>query len=63
MDRDLITRLVVSAAFIVAFLVASMAGFHVNIVGPLAVVGIAVAMFWPRHADEEPDAPAGGEDY
>lgn len=61
MDRDLVTRIVLAAAFIVAFLVASQAGFYVNVVGPVAVLGIAAVMFWPRHDDEGDEADEATE--
>jgi len=55
MDRDLITRFALCAAIVGAFLVASITHFHVNVAGPLAVFGVAVVMFWPRHTDDDPE--------
>lgn len=62
MDQGLVIRFVVCVAIIVAFLAASVTQFHVNIVGPVAVGGIALVMFWPRPTDTsgneaEADAP------
>ena len=59
MDRDLVIRFVVCVAIIVAFLASSLTQFHVNIVGPVAVGGIALVMFWPRptNSDAEADMP------
>ncbi|MDY5784623.1 MULTISPECIES: hypothetical protein [unclassified Corynebacterium] len=51
MDRDLIARIVITSLLVAAFLVASMTGFHVTIVGPAVVIAIAVVMFWPRRAE------------
>ncbi|WP_158268479.1 hypothetical protein [Corynebacterium liangguodongii] len=48
MDRDLLARIIVCCLLVAAFLTASSTGRFVGIVGPLSVVGVAVAMFWPR---------------
>ncbi|WP_291314247.1 hypothetical protein [Corynebacterium sp. UBA2622] len=59
MDRDLITRFVLCSALLAVFLVASFTHFHVNVVGPVAVIGVAVVMFWPRHADDAVEEQVG----
>ncbi len=52
LDRDLTTRIVISSLLLIGFTFASAIDFHVGIIGPLAVIGVVVTMFWPRHVDD-----------
>ncbi|UIZ91590.1 hypothetical protein JZY91_07490 [Corynebacterium sp. CNCTC7651] len=56
MDKDLVTRVVLVVLIVAAYLVASRAEFYTTIIAPLAVVLVAVVMFWPRR-----DAADGSE--
>lgn len=58
MDRDLVTRIVAVVVIVGAYLVASRFDFHNTIVAPLAVVAVAVVMFWPRRGDRAPSTRA-----
>ncbi|MCP1386734.1 hypothetical protein M5J20_00765 [Corynebacterium sp. TA-R-1] len=48
MDKDLIIRVVLVVAIVAGYLVASRAEFYNSVIAPLAVVAVAVVMFWPR---------------
>lgn len=58
MDKDLITRIVAVVVIVAAYLVASRLDFHNGIVAPLAVVAVAVVMFWPRRGEQAPSTRA-----
>ncbi|QPK82697.1 hypothetical protein G7Y29_07380 [Corynebacterium qintianiae] len=58
MDRDLLTRVALCCVLVAAVLIASQTGRFMNVVAPLAVVGVAVVMFWPRHRGGHDAAPA-----
>lgn len=58
MDKDLITRIVAVVLIVAAYLVASRFDFHNTVVAPLAVVAVALVMFWPRRGDKAPSTRA-----
>lgn len=58
MDRDLVTRIAAVVVIVAAYLVASRLEFHETIVAPLAVVAVAVVMFWPRRGEQHPSTRA-----
>ncbi|MGV0375633.1 hypothetical protein ACUY2P_08650 [Corynebacterium hadale] len=58
MDKDLLTRIVLVVVTVALYIVASQTGFHTTIAAPIAVVIVAVVMFWPRsHARREERLP------
>lgn len=58
MDKDLLTRIVAVVLIVAAYLVASGLNFHSTIVAPLAVVAVALVMFWPRRGEKAPSTRA-----
>ncbi|MEH0147629.1 hypothetical protein V6D40_08150 [Corynebacterium sp. Q4381] len=58
MDRDLVTRIAAVVVIVAAYLVASRLEFHNEIAAPLAVVAVAVVMFWPRRGEHTPSTRA-----
>lgn len=54
MEKSLATRLVLVCVVVAAVLVATQMGWYPKLVGPIAVIAVALIMFWPR--------PKGGAD-
>ena len=48
MDKDLLVRIALVVLVVGAYLIADRVGFHSAVVAPVAVVLVAVVMFWPR---------------
>lgn len=55
MDRDLLIRMALCCVLVAAVLVTTQTRHFNGIVAPLAVIGVAVVMFWPRRGRR--DAP------
>lgn len=51
MDKDLLTRVGLVVATVALYLIASRVEFYPSVVAPIAVVIVAVVMFWPRRGD------------
>lgn len=63
MDKSLVTRIVLVCVVVGLYLVASRAGWYPRLVGPVAVLSVALIMFWPKRGDggEGGDAPSRSE--
>ena len=48
MNKPLMIRFGLVAVIVALYLVASQAGWHPKLAGPLAVLAVAAVMFWPR---------------
>ena len=53
MNKPLVTRIALVCVVVVMFLIASEQGWYPKLSGPLAVVAVAAAMFWPRRVEGE----------
>ncbi|OFT83702.1 hypothetical protein [Corynebacterium sp. HMSC29G08] len=51
MDKDLAVRVALVVVTVVAYLIANRFEFHNTVLAPIAVVTVAVIMFWPRMGD------------
>lgn len=51
MDKDLLTRVGLVVATVVLYLIATRVDFYPTVVAPIAVVIVAVVMFWPRRSE------------
>lgn len=58
MDKDLLVRIALVVLVVGAYLIADRVEFHSAVAAPLAVVLVAVVMFWPRstHRGDGADA-------
>ncbi|AQQ15651.1 hypothetical protein CGLAU_08480 [Corynebacterium glaucum] len=50
MDKDLLTRVGLVIATVVLYLIATRVDFYPTVVAPVAVIVVAVIMFWPRRS-------------
>lgn len=48
MDKSLVIRVGLVCLVVVLYLIASQAGFYPKASGPVAVIAVAVIMFWPK---------------
>lgn len=62
MDRDLLIRVALCCVLVAAVIVATQTGRYINVVAPLAVIGVAVVMFWPRRRGASAPDPAERDD-
>lgn len=62
MDRDLLTRAALCCLLVAAVVVAAQTGRYLNVVAPVAVVGVAAVMFWPRRTDGSQHSPSDSTD-
>ncbi|AKV58055.1 MULTISPECIES: hypothetical protein [Corynebacterium] len=51
MDKDLVVRIVLVVVTVIAYLIADTLEFHNTVLAPIAVLTVAVIMFWPRVGD------------
>lgn len=60
-SKDLGIRFALVAAVVVAYLVAAHYNFHNSVVAPVAVVAVALIMFWPRSSRHDGERSARRE--
>ncbi len=53
MDKPLLTRVVLVCVVVALYLIVSQLGWYPTLAGPVAVVLVAVIMFWPRRTGED----------
>lgn len=63
MDKSLVTRVVLVCVVVGLYLVASQSGLYPRLVGPVAVLSVALIMFWPKRdgGAEGGDVPSRSE--
>lgn len=52
MDKDLRVRIGLVVLTVAAYLIANRFEFHNSVLAPVAVVAVALIMFWPRVGDD-----------
>lgn len=61
MDKSLVTRFALVCLVVALLLVATQMGWYPKLVGPIAVIAVAVIMFWPKSNDGADRGPSRSE--
>ena len=61
MDKSLVTRFALVCLVVALVLVASQMGWYPKLVGPIAVIAVALIMFWPRSKNGVDQGPSRSE--